>query len=113
MRDFHKERKLTWYVLLLESVVILYTLRFSCQVSFPRFFAETSAILAALIVTRILTVLPAKKCSNFCQGAVTISCGMAIYACYSLETHSDRMLPVCMFFVLMECTMYKNLQLNI
>lgn len=113
MRDFQRERKLTWYMLLAESAIVLFALRLSYGVAFGRFLMEASAFTLALIVTRCLTVLPAKKCSDFCQGAVTIGCGMAMYACYSLETQSDRMLPVCMFFVLIECTMYKNVQLNI
>ena len=113
MRDFHRERKLTWYVLVVESVLVLYTLRLSYGVPFGRFLIEASVFTLALIVTRILTVLPAKACSDFAQGAVTIGCGMAMYGCYALETHSDRMLPVCMLFVLLECTMYKNLRLNI
>ncbi len=112
MRDFHRERKLTWYVLLLESVIVLLALRVTYGVAPVRFFAETAAFVLAVVVTRILTALPANKCPDFWQGAVTIGCGMAMYACYSLETHSDRMLPVCMLFALMECTMYKNPKLN-
>lgn len=113
MRDFQRERKLTWYVLLLESVIMLFTLRLAVGVPPRRFLAEAAVFTAALVVTRYLTVLPDRRCPDFVQGAVTIGSGVAMYACYSLETHSDRMLPVCMFFVLLECTMYKNLQLNI
>lgn len=113
MRDFHRERKQTWYILLLESALVFFTLYVGYETEKPRFIAELVICLLAVAVTRYLTVQPTEKCSDFLQGALTIGSGMAVYACYSLETQSDRMLPVCMFFVLMESTMYKNQQLNI
>lgn len=113
MRDFHRERKQTWYILLLESVLVFFTLHTGYEPDGARFFAELIICLLAVALTRFLTVQPTEKCSDFLQGALTIGSGMAVYACYSIETQSDRMLPVCMFFVLAESTMYKNQQLNI
>lgn len=113
MRDFHRERKLMWYVLVLESVLVLLDLHMSWEVDMTRYTAELLACLFAVVLTRILAVQPTEKCSDFFQGALTAGCGIAVYVCYSLETQSDRMLPACMFFVLVECTMFKNLQLNI
>lgn len=113
MRDFHRERRLVWYILLIEYAIILYTLHTIYHVPFGRFLAEICSFLVILVATRLMNTRFSSLCSDFMQGAVTITCGMAGYLCYSLESGSDRLLPVCIFFVLCECTIYKNIQLNI
>ena len=113
MRDFHRERRLVWYILLLECLIILYTIRVIYHVPSVRYLLEVSACLAGLAATHLMISRFSSRCSDFMQGAVTISFGMAVYMCYSLESGSDRLLPVCILFVLAECTIYKNIQLNI
>lgn len=112
MRDFHRERRMVWFILLLEAVIILYTLQALYHVPLGRYVLEVGSFLAAVMVTHRMVAQPIENCSDFVQGAVTISCGMAMYLCYSLESGSDRMLPLCILFVLAECTIYKNPRLN-
>lgn len=113
MRDFHRERRLVWYILVLECVIVLYTVWTIYHVPAIRFAAEVGACLIGILGTRLMNTRFSSKCPDFVQGAVTISCGIAVYLCYSLESGSDRLLPVCMLFLLGECTIYKNIQLNI
>ncbi len=113
MRNFQKERRLTWYILVLECVTVLYALRVNYSLKPMHVMIHAAVFLGLAIVTWILTVADAKECSDFIQGAVTIVSGMYVYMCYSIVSGSDRLLPACMFFVMVECTMYKDLQLNI
>ena len=113
MRDFHRERRIVWYILLIEYVIILYTIHVIYHVPLARYLGEVGVFLLILVGTRLMNTKFAAQCSNFMQGAVTITCGMAGYLCYSLESGSDRLMPVCIFFVLAECTIYKNVQLNV
>lgn len=113
MRDFHRERRLVWYILVLECVIVLYTVWTIYHVPAIRFAAEVGACLIGILGTRLMNTRFSSKCPDFVQGAVTISCGIAVYLCYSLESGSDRLLPVGMLFLLGECTIYKNIQLNI
>lgn len=113
MRDFHRERRLVWYILVLECVIVLYTVWTIYHVPAIRFAVEVGACLIGILGTRLMNTRFSSKCPDFVQGAVTISCGIAVYLCYSLESGSDRLLPVCMLFLLGECTIYKNIQLNI
>ena len=113
MRDFHRERRLVWYILVLECVIVLYTVWTIYHVPAIRFAAEVGACLIGILGTRLMNTRFLSKCPDFVQGAVTISCGIAVYLCYSLESGSDRLLPVGMLFLLGECTIYKNIQLNI
>ena len=113
MRDFHRERRLVWYILVLECAIALYTVRVIYHVPTTRYVVEVCACLIGLSLTRLLVSRFSYICSDLFQGAITISCGMAVYLCYSLESGSDRLLPVCMLFVLAECTIYKNVQLNV
>ena len=112
MRNFQKERRLTWYMLVLECVTVLYALGVNYSLG-PMYYIINAVVFTILvIVTRVMTVADVQQCSDFEQGAVTITCGMYVYICYSIGSGSDRLLPACMFFVMVECTMYKNLQLN-
>ena len=113
MRDFHRERRLVWYILVLECLIIFYTLRALYQVPVVRFVPEVCACLVAVFLTHLMISRFSERCSNFVQGAITISCGMLAYLCYSVESRSDRLLPVCLLFVVAECTIYKNIQLNL
>lgn len=113
MRDFHRERRLVWYILVLECLIIFYTLRALYQVPVVRFVPEVCACLVAVFLTHLMISRFSERCSNFVQGAITICCGMLAYLCYSVESRSDRLLPVCLLFVVAECTIYKNIQLNL
>lgn len=113
MRDFHRERRLVWYILVLECLIIFYTLRALYQVPVVRFVPEMCACLVAVFLTHLMISRFSERCSNFVQGAITICCGMLAYLCYSVESRSDRLLPVCLLFVVAECTIYKNIQLNL
>ena len=113
MRDFHRERRLVWYILVMECIMVLYALHTIYHVPMARFLVELGACLAGIFGTHLMISRFSSRCTNLVQGAVTISCGTAVYLCYSLESGSDRLLPVCMLFVLAECTIYKNIQLNI
>ena len=113
MRNFSRERGRVWLILALECVLVLYTLRRSCHVPTVRFAVELGLCVLGILVTRLMNTKLLPYCSDFLQGVVTITCGMLVYVCYSVESGSDRMLPVCMFFVLAECTIYKNISLNI
>lgn len=113
MRDFHRERRLVWYMLVFECLIVLYTVRVIYHVPAMRYVVEVCTCLIGLSLTRLLVSRFSDICSDLFQGAITISCGMAVYLCYSLESASDRLLPVCMLFVLAECTIYKNVQLNV
>lgn len=113
MRDFHRERRLVWYILVLECLIIFYTLRALYQVPVVRFVPEMCACLVAVFLTHLMISRFSERCSNFVQGAITICCGMLAYLCYSVESRSDRLLPVCLLFVVAECAIYKNIQLNL
>ena len=113
MRDFHRERRLVWYILVLECLIIFYTLRALYQVPVVRFVPEVCACLVAVFLTHLMISRFSERCSNFVQGAITICCGMLAYLCYSVESRSDRLLPVCLLFVVAECAIYKNIQLNL
>ena len=113
MRDFQKERRLSWYVLLMECMMVVFVLHANYDIPRARWLMEAVLALVMLIVTRVIISKDVKKISNFVQAASMILAGMVIYLCYSLESGSDRMLPACMFFVLVECTIYKNIKLNI
>lgn len=113
MRNFQKERRLTWYILLLESVTVLYALHVNYSLKPVHFIIDVVSFVLLLIITRVLTVTTTHECPDLIQGSVTIICGMYVYMCYSIGSGSDRLLPACMFFVLTECTMYKNIRLNI
>ena len=113
MRNFYRERRVVWYILLLECLIVLYTIRTIYHVPNERFSIEVCVFLIGLFMTYLLVSTFSSGCSDFMQGAVTISCGMAVYLCYSLESGSDRLLPVCILFVLAECAIYKNIQLNV
>lgn len=112
MRDFHRERRLVWYILVFETVIVFYMLGSVYHVPAPRYAAELCICLAGVVLTRLLNTHFFARCSDFVQGAATISCGMLVYVCYLLESGSDRLLPVCIFFVMAECTVYKNIQMN-
>ena len=113
MRDFHRERRLVWYILVLECLIILYTIHSIYHVPAPRFVMELIVCFVGLAATHLLISRFSDRCSDFIQGALTISFGMVAYLCYSIESGSDRLLPVCILFVLAECTIYKNIQLNV
>ena len=113
MRDFHRERRLVWLILVLECLIILYTIRAVYYVPVIRFVPEVCVCLAGLFLTHLMIARFSERCSDFIQGAVTIGCGMLAYLCYSIESSSDRLLPVCLLFVIAECTIYKNIQLNL
>lgn len=113
MRDFHRERRLVWYILAFETVIVFYMLGSVYHVPAPRYAAELCICLAGVILTRLLNTRFFARCSDFVQGAVTIGCGMLVYVCYSLESGSDRLLPVCILFVMAECTVYKNIQMHV
>ncbi len=113
MKDFRRERKMVWYIVLVECVVILFTIRAAYGTPLWRLLADIGVCLAGLAVTRILAVMPGEKCSDFLYGAITLSFGMAVCICYSLESGSDRMLPMCMFFALAESMIFKNVSLHI
>lgn len=113
MRDFHRERRMVWYILVIECLIALWTIKNVYHAPFLRYVIEVCMFLFGILATRLLISRFSARCSDFVQGAVTISCGTAVYLCYSLESGSDRLLPVCMLFVLAECTIYKNIQLNV
>ena len=113
MRNFQRERRLTWYMLVLECVAVLYALYINYAMKPAYFIIHLIIFVALVVVTRILTVVEPEECSDFKQGAITIVCGMYVYMCYSIVSGSDRLLPACMFFVMVECTIYKDIQLNI
>lgn len=113
MRDFYRERRMVWFILVLECVIVFYTLHDIYHVPLLRFSLEAGACLLAVIATRLMNTVFRDACSDFLQAAVTITCGMSVYMCYSVESGSDRLLPVCMLFVLAECTIYKNISLNV
>ena len=113
MRNFYRERRMVWYILLIESVISLYAIRRIYHAPTARFTVEVCVFLLGLIMTYLMISRLSSRCSDFAQGAITISCGMAVYLCYSLESGSDRLLPVCILFVLAECAIYKNIQLNV
>ena len=112
MRDFHRERRIVWYILLFECLIILYTIRTVYHVPMVRFVPEVCACLAGLVLTYLMNGRFSDRCSDFLQGSLTICSGMLAYLCYSIESSSDRLLPVCLLFVVAECTIYKNFQLN-
>lgn len=112
MRDCQKERRLTWYILIMECVAVLYALRVNYSLRLMYVIIHAIVFTVLVIATRLLTVADTEKCPDFVQGAVTIACGMYVYMCYSVGSGSDRLLPACMFFVVVECTMYKDLRLN-
>ena len=113
MRDFHRERRMVWYILVLETLIVLYTIRAVYHTPTVRFALEVCVSLIGLCLTHLMISRYSSRCSDFMQGGITIACGMAVYLCYSLESGSDRLLPVCILFVMAECTIYKNLQLNL
>ena len=112
MRDCQKERRLTWYILIMECVAVLYALRVNYSLRLMYVIIHAIVFTVLVIATRLLTVADTEKCPDFVQGAVTIACGMYVYMCYSVGSGSDRLLPACMFFVMVEGTMYKDLRLN-
>lgn len=112
MRDFHRERRMVWYILVLETLIVFFAIREIYHAPTARFALELCASLIGLCLTHLMISRYSSRCSDFMQGGVTIACGMAVYLCYSLESGSDRLLPVCILFVMAECTIYKNLQLN-
>ena len=112
MRNFYRERRMVWYILLIESVISLYAIRRIYHAPTARFTVEVCVFLLGLIMTYLMISRLSSRCSDFAQGAITISYGMAVYLCYSLESGSDRLLPVCILFVLAECAIYKNIQLK-
>lgn len=112
MRDFHRERRMVWYILIFETVIVFYSLKFTYHVPTLRYVTELCICLAGVVLTRMLNTHFFARCPDVVQGAVTISCGMLVYVFYSLESGSDRLLPVCIFFVVAESTIYKNIQLN-
>lgn len=113
MRDLHRERRLVWYILVLESLIILYTLGSVYHVPAVRLGIETGVCLLAIFLTHLMISKYTNSCSDFMQGSVTMVCGMAVYLCYSVESGSDRLLPVCLLFMVAESTIYKNIQLNL
>lgn len=113
MRDFHRERRLVWYILVFEAVLVFYALKFTYHVPTLRYATELCVCLAGVVLTRMLNTHFFVRCPDLVQGAVTISCGMLVYMLYSLESGSDRLLPVFIFFVVAESTIYKNIQLNL
>ena len=113
MRDFHRERRLVWYILVIECMIILYTIRAVYHAPMIRFVPELCFCLAGIILTCLMNTRFSERCSDFMQGSITICCGMLAYLCYSIESGSDRLLPVCLLFVVAECTTYKNIQLNL
>lgn len=104
---------MVWYILVLETLIVLYTIRAVYHTPTVRFALEVCVSLIGLCLTHLMISRYSSRCSDFMQGGITIACGMAVYLCYSLESGSDRLLPVCILFVMAECTIYKNLQLNL
>ena len=99
MRDCQKERRLTWYILIMECVAVLYALRVNYSLGLMYIIIHAIVFAVMVIATRLLTVADTEKCPDFVQGAVTIACGVYVYMCYSVGSGSDRLLPACMFFV--------------
>lgn len=113
MRDFHRERRLVWYILVFETAMVFYMFKSVYHVSSLHYVTELCVCLTGVVVTCLLNTHFSDRCPDFVQGAATISCGMLVYVFYSLESGSDRLLPVCILFVMAECTIYKNIQMNI
>lgn len=113
MRDFLRERKITWLMFLLETVCVFLVLDFMPKTShtFMSWFGIVVAIVLA--VTYHMACTPASKCSDFVCGVVIFAASVSVYLVYSIGMGSARMLPACFFFILIEATMYKNVQLNI
>ena len=103
---------MVWYILVLEMLIVFYAIRVIYHAPTVRYALELCGGLIGLCLTHLMISRFSSRCSDFMQGGVTIACGMAVYLCYSLESGSDRLLPVCILFVMAECTIYKNLQLN-
>ncbi|MDD6037505.1 MAG: response regulator [bacterium] len=113
MRDFLRERKITWGMFLLETVCVFIVLFFMTKTSHRFLIWFGLAAVIVLAITHHLVYLPSHKCSDFVCGALMFGFAVGVYLTYSIGTRSARMLPACLFFILVEATMYKNLQLNI
>lgn len=113
MRDFQRERRLIWYLLLLECIAVLYVISVNGTAAGDRVLMETAAGVLLLLVSRYLTVQTAKVCPDFVQGAVTIGGALAVFGVYVVENGSDRLLAVCVFLSVVAGAVYKNRQLMI
>ncbi len=113
MRDLRRERRLVWDMLLLECAVVFVAILLHYPKRIDYMLVQGVVFLLMLFVTRRLATATEDKCSDFKQGLVTILCSMYVYMIYSIASMSDRLLPACMFFMIVECTIYKDIQLNL
>ena len=73
MRDFYRERRLVWFILVLESVIVFYALHDLYHVPALRFAIETGICLLAVIATRLMNTVFRDHCSDFLQASFTIT----------------------------------------
>ena len=115
MREYQREKKIAWYMLVLEGAIIFYTLHCHHGMPMEQIVPRMLLYLLFVIVSRVITNRSNIKRGpdwDFIQGICVMTTGVIGYFIYSISVHSSRMLPACLFFIVVESSIYKNISLN-
>lgn len=115
MREYQREKKIAWYMLVLEGAIIFYTLHCHHGMPMEQIVPRMLLYLLFVIVSRVITDRSNIKRGpdwDFIQGICVMTTGVIGYFIYSISVHSSRMLPACLFFIVVESSIYKNISLN-
>ena len=116
MREYQREKKIAWYMLVLEGAIIFYTLHCHHGMPMEQIVPRMLLYLLFVIVSRVITNRSNIKRGpdwDFIQGICVMTTGVIGYFIYSISVHSSRMLPACLFFIVVESSIYKNISLPI
>ena len=115
MREYQREKKIAWYMLVLEGAIIFYTLHCHHGMPMEQIVPRMLLYLLFVIVSRVITNRSNIKRGpdwDFIQGICVMTTGVIGYFIYSISVHSSRMLPACLFFIVVASSIYKNISLN-
>lgn len=102
-------------MLVLEGAIIFYTLHCHHGMPMEQIVPRMLLYLLFVIVSRVITNRSNIKRGpdwDFIQGICVMTTGVIGYFIYSISVHSSRMLPACLFFIVVESSIYKNISLN-